>query len=209
MFKKLKTPHRMQAGFILAIAFLLVLGSNRLYQRHFSTLQNTVNSVYEDRIKVQDYIYQLSNIFNQKKIRFITEGDFALVTDENKKTEKLLSNFALTKLTTKEYNTLNELTLQFDKLKKSEKKVMQSKDNLRSGVHVLSLKTLEQINQNLNVLARIQLEESRQMTQRSNKTLDTKILMSKLELGFLIAIGLALLALIFYPLKTKLPVLDH
>ena len=163
MFKKLKTPHRMQAGFILAIAFLLVLGSNRLYQRHFSTLQNTVNSVYEDRIKVQDYIYQLSNIFNQKKIRFITEGDFALVTE----------------------------------------------DNLRSGVHVLSLKTLEQINQNLNVLVRIQLEESRQMTQRSNKTLDTKILMSKLELGFLIAIGLALLALIFYPLKTKLPVLDH
>lgn len=209
MFKKLKTPQRMQAGFILAIAFLLVLGSNRLYQRHFSTLQNTVNSVYEDRIKVQDYIYQLSNIFNQKKIRFITKGDFALVTDENKKAEKLLSNFALTKLTTEEYNTLNELTLQFDKLKKSEKKVVQSKDNLRSGVHVLSLKTLEEINQNLNALALIQLEESRQMTQRSNKTLDTKIMMSKLELGFLIAIGFALLALILYPLKPKLPVLNQ
>ena len=149
MFTKLKTPQRMNAGFILAIAFLLVLGSNRLYQRHFSTLQHTVNSVYEDRIKVQDYIYQLSNIFYQKKIRIITEGDFAQVIDENKETEKLLSNFALTKLTTEEYNTLNELTLQFDKLKKSEEKVVQSKDNLRSGVHVVSLKTLEEIGVNI------------------------------------------------------------
>jgi hypothetical protein len=208
MFTKLKTSQRMHAGFILAIAFLLVLGSNRLYQRHFSTLQQSVNSVYDDRIKVQDYIYRLNNIFHLKKIRFIKDGDFSSLTKENDKIEKLLSDFSVTELTDKEYITLNALTLQFEKLKKSEEKVLQSKANLKSGVRILSLKALNEIDQNLDVLANIQLEESKQMTQRSNKTLDTNLLMSKLELGFLIVTGLALLALVFYPLRAEQIVLE-
>ncbi len=208
MFTKLKTPQRLHAGFILAIAFLLVLGSNRLYHRHFSTLQNTVNSVYEDRVKVQGYIYQLNNIFHSKSLRFITEDNFTSVATENEKEEKLLSQFALTELTTKEYSALNELSTQFQKLKIFENKVLESQDNLSNGVTILSLQTLKEIDNKLDVLATIQLEESKQMTQLSNKALESNLLMSKLSLGFLILIGLALLALIFYPLKTTRPVLD-
>ncbi|MEP2239379.1 MAG: MCP four helix bundle domain-containing protein [Maribacter sp.] len=208
MFTKLKTSQRLHAGFILVIAFLLVLGSNRLYHRHFSTLQNTVNSVYKDRVQVQGYIYQLNNIFHLKKLRFITEENFTLIATENEKAEKLLSEFALTELTSKEYNTLNELSSQFQKLKIFEDKALESPDNLSNGVTTLSLQTLKKINKKLDVLATIQLEESKQMTQLSNKALKSNLLMSKLSLGFLILIGLALLALIFYPLKTKQPVLD-
>ena len=208
MFTKLKTPQRWHAGFILAIAFLLVLGSNRLYHRHFSTLQNTVNSVYEDRVKVQGYIYQLNNIFHSKRLRFITEDDFTSVATENEKAEKLLSQFALTELTTKEYSAMNELSTQFQKLKIFENKVLESQDNLSNGVTILSLQTLKEIDNKLDVLATIQLEESKKMTQLSNKALESNLLMSKLSLGFLILIGLALLALIFYPLKTKQPVLE-
>lgn len=208
MFIKLKTSQRLHAGFILAIAFLLVLGSNRLYHRHFSTLQNTVNSVYDNRVKVQDYIYQLNNIFHIKRLRFITEDNFTAVANENEKAEKLLSDFALTELTTKEYSALNELTSQFHKLKIFENKVLQSQDNLSNGVALLSLQTLKKIDEKLDVLATIQLEESKQMTQLSNKALESNLLLSKLSLGFLICIGVALLALIFYPIKTKESVLD-
>ncbi|WP_405409774.1 hypothetical protein [Maribacter sp. Asnod1-A12] len=204
MLTKLKIPQRLHAGFILAIAFLLVLGSNRLYQRHFSTLQNTVNSVYEDRIKVQDYIYQLNNIFQIKQIRFITAGDFTPITSENEKVNKILSDFAITELTTEEHKALNELTLQFEKLKKSEEKTVQLKGNISA----LPLNFLEVINQQLNILATIQLEESRQMTQLSNKALESNLLMSKLSFAFLILIGLALLVLILYPIKAQQPILE-
>lgn len=208
MFNKQQTPQRINAGFILAIAFLLVLGSNRLNKRHFHTLKSTVNSVYKDRVLVQDYIYQLNNIFQTKKLRFITEDDFTPVANENEKVEKILLDFASTELTTDEFNTLNELNLQFEKLKKSENKVLHSKENLRNGVAILSKQTFQKIDENLNVLARIQIQESEQMTQLSNKSLETNILLSKLELAFLIVIGIALLALIFYPMKTKQPVLE-
>ena len=208
MFNKQQTPQRINAGFILAIAFLLVLGSNRLNKRHFHTLQSTVNSVYKDRVLVQDYIYQLNNIFQTKKLRFITEDDFTPVANENEKVEKILLDFASTELTTDEFNTLNELNLQFEKLKKSENKVLHSKENLRNGVAILSEQIFQKIDENLDVLARIQIQESEQMTQLSNKSLETNILLSKLELAFLIVIGIALLALIFYPMKTKQPVLE-
>lgn len=207
MFTELKTSHRLHAGFILAIAFLLVLSSNRLYHRHFSTLQNSVNSVYDDRIKVQDYIYQLNNIFHSKRLRLIHQKDYMTVSNENKRAEKLLSQFSLTELTNEEYDALNELTLQFGKLKTSEEKILQFK-NLDNGNTKISLQALKEIDKKLDILAAIQLEESKQMTQLSNKALESNLLISKLSLGFLIVIGLALLALIFYPLNTKRHALD-
>lgn len=208
MFKKLKTPQRIHTGFILAIAFLLVLGSNRLYQRHFSTIQTSVNSVHKDRVVVQDYIYQLNNIFHKKELRFINEDDFTAVASENTKVEKLLLDFGMTKMTTKEYKLLNELTTQFEKLEKSEHMIIASHDNLKGGVGAFSIKTLQEIAQNLDELANIQLKESKHMTQLSNKSLDMNMLLAKLELAFLIIIGIAMLALIFIPFTTKQPVFE-
>ncbi|CAG2532384.1 hypothetical protein MAR621_02712 [Maribacter dokdonensis] len=202
MFSKLKTQQRMHAIFILGITFLLVLGSNRLYQRHFTTLQTTVNTVYEDRVKVQDFIYQLNNIFHEKELR-LTAHDFILNQEENKKVENLLNEVALTELTTTEYNTLKTLTDKFKKLRILENKELQSNNDIQSSIRSTSLKTLSEIDDNLNILAKIQLEESKQLTQLSNKTLDNNILMSKLAFALLILIGITLLALIFYPFKPQ------
>mgnify|MGYP000262379828 CR=1 FL=1 len=82
MFAKLTTSQRIQIGLVLAMAFLLVLGSNRLDQRHFSTIQTTVNSVYKDRVVVQDFIYQLTNIFHKKEPRTLTAA-FKFYCDRN------------------------------------------------------------------------------------------------------------------------------
>ncbi|KSA14472.1 MCP four helix bundle domain-containing protein [Maribacter dokdonensis] len=202
MFSKLKTQQRMHAIFILGITFLLVLGSNRLYQRHFTTLQTTVNTVYEDRVKVQDFIYQLNNIFHEKELR-LTAHDFILNQEENKKVENLLNEVALTELTATEYNTLNTLTDKFKKLRILEDKELQSNNDIQSSIRSTSLKTLSEIDDNLNILAKIQLEESKQLTQLSNKTLDNNILMSKLAFALLVLIGITLLALIFYPFKPQ------
>jgi len=202
MFSKLKTQQRMHAIFILGITFLLVLGSNRLYQRHFTTLQTTVNTVYEDRVKVQDFIYQLNNIFHEKELR-LTAHDFILNQEENKKVENLLNEVALTELTTTEYNTLKTLTDKFKKLRILENKELQSNNDIQSSIRSTSLKTLSEIDDNLNILAKIQLEESKQLTQLSNKTLDNNILMSKLAFALLVLIGITLLALIFYPFKPQ------
>ena len=197
---KLSIQQRIQVGLILAIAFLLVLGSNRLDKKHFSTVHNTVNSVYKDRVVVQDLIYQLNNIFYEKELSFALESDFSVTTSENKKVEQLLLNFGSTKLTKNENHRLNELNTQFEKIRKLENQVLQSADNSKVGLAVVAIRTLDEMERNLDVLAEIQLEESNQLTELSNKSLDMNILLSNLEVAFLVIIGIFIIVLIFYPI---------
>lgn len=206
MFKDFTTSQRIQIGLILGIAFLLVLGSNRLDKRHFNNVQTTINSVYEDRVLVQNLIFKLNTIFHSKKLRFVAGNDFENVASENQKAKELLVDFGATKLTFKEKNTLNELYSQFEKLANLERKILQASTDTQTDIRTIAGKTATEIEQNLNILSKIQVDESRALTQLSNKSLGVNNLLSKLETIFLILISIALLALIFYPVKTDLPV---
>jgi len=201
MMAKLTNGQRMQVGFILAIAFLLVLGSNRLDQRHFSNIQTTVNSVFKDRVVVQDFIYQLNNIFHKKELRLLLNDDFKAITSENQKVEQLLIDFSTTKLTLKESNLLKDLNIGFSKLSVLENKIAVSPTGIISDNGTIAIKTLMQIQRELDGLAEIQLNESAQLTQLSKKSLGMNMLISQLEVAFLIIIGIAMLVLIFYPIK--------
>lgn len=204
----IKTSEKIHAGFILAIAYLLVLGSNRLNQKHFSIIQTTVNSVHKDRVVVQDYIYQLSTIIHKKELQFINEGKLTSVPSENENAEKLLLAFGATKLTFKESNLLNELTVQFKNLKNSENITLVSNNHFKNYNGVQTLNSLHEMKKKLDALAHIQLKESLQLTKQSNKSLGMNILLSKLEIVFLFIIGISLLALILYPSKMKQSALE-
>ena len=202
MFTKLSVAQRIQIGLVLAMAFLLVLGSNRLDQRHFSTIQTSVNSVYKDRVVVQDYIYQLSTIFHNKRLKLILSDNDNTITSENEKAQQLLVDFGLTKLTPEESSILNMLNRQFSKLQELENKITHPSNAIEADLGIVAGKTLEVMQQNLDALAKIQLSESEQLTELSNKSIGMNILLSKLEVGFMVIIGVAMLFLIFYPVRT-------
>ena len=218
MFTKLTASQRIQVGLVLAIAFLMVLGSNRLDQQHFSTIQNTVNSVYKDRVVVQDFIYRLAQIVHEKEVRFIQNGQGTENAAQNQKIDQLLADFERTELTPEESKMLDRLTLQFTDLQALEGNIgnpaTQQAEN--SGDYISNSKTAQaknlrnkaqkmigDITKNLDGLAQIQLSESSQLTQRSQKSLGMNILLSQLEVAFMIIIGVAMIALIFYPIETR------
>lgn len=201
MFAKLNTSQRIQIGLVLAMAFLLVLGSNRLDQRHFSTVQTTVNSVYKDRVVAQNIIYKLNNIFHAKELRLIRNNDFKESASENNKIVALLSDFEITELTMKESKLLRELKFQFLNLQKLAQSNSRSITKIENSNDELAMKTVKEIKEKLNGLSQIQLRQSEQLTALSNKSLGMNILLSKLEVAFLVIIGIAMLALIFYPRK--------
>lgn len=209
MFTRLTFLQRIQVGLVFAVAFLLVLGSNRLDKRHFATVQTTVNSVYEDRVVVQDLIYRLNNIFHAKEMRFLLEDNFNAVKSENEQIKKLLLAFGNTELTTKEYNALNELNLLFEELRTLENKVIAANDNLQDSTRVIAGKTLAEMGRKLDTLAEIQLVQSGQLTQLSNKSLGVNMLLSNLEVGFLMLLGIVMLGLIFYPVGTDVGLVDN
>ena len=202
MFTRLAIPQRIQVGLILAMTFLLVLGSNRLDQKHFTRIQTTVNSVYKDRVVVQDFIYQLNNIFHQKELQLVQHKKLSENPSVNETVNGLLVDFGVTELTAKESQLLNELNRQFESLKRLENQLQNASEESIDNYRGQLVETLNAMGSTLDGLARIQLDESGQLTSVSNKSLGMNILLSKLEVGFMIIIGLAMLALIFYPVKS-------
>lgn len=200
MFTKLSMAQRLQIGLIMAIAFLLVLGSNRLDQRHFSTIQNTVNSVYKDRVVVQDYIHQLNKILHGKVIRTLQQNIPVNSTSENERIDQLLADFKATELTSRESKLLRELIAQFENIEDLENRLVNSPKGWLEPESDQLLETYTIMVGKLDGLAEIQLEESGKLTDISKKSLGINILLSKLEVGFLIIIGIAMVALIFYPI---------
>ena len=205
MFTKLTIPQRIQIGLVLTMAFLLVLGSNRLDQRHFSIIQATVDSVHKDRVVVQDIIYKLNNIFHAKELRFVLKEISENSASENQKVEALLSDFRTTELTTKESKLLEELSVQFSNVRDLEKKMSHSNPISLAKNSSMAISTLRHIEDKLDGLSQIQVQQSGQLTQLSKKSLGINILLSQLEVAFMVVIGIAILALIFYPSYTIRP----
>ena len=218
MFTKLTVLQRFQVGLILAMAFLLVLSSNRLDRRHFTTVQNTVNSVHDDRVVVQDFIYRLNTLFHQKELFLVQNRTNFDLGYQNAQIDELLASFRATKLTNKESRLLNGLQQEYDELRGLENRNFNAveDDTTTIGSHAETIierraasskkmqRTLDEIKKSLAGLSEIQLTESIQLTQLSNKSLGINILLSNLELAFLIIIGIALLVLIFVPSSKRM-----
>lgn len=66
MYRKLNLNQLLTLDFFLTIAFLLVLTSNELNRRNFSTADHNVKSGFEDRVVALAYIYRLNNLYHQK-----------------------------------------------------------------------------------------------------------------------------------------------
>jgi len=198
MFAKLTLAQRIQVGLVLVMAFLLVLGSNRLDKRHFATVQTTVNSVFKDRVVAQDYIHQLSSIFHAKELRFILDKDKAQASDENKKIYNLLEEFENTELTTEESKLLKKLNFKFQNLLELENRRSSAESDIIHPDYKLVAAVFTDIKEGLNGLAQIQLEQSEELTQLSNKSLGVNILLSKLEVLFLAVVAVVMLVLVFY-----------
>lgn len=195
MVGKLSIRQRIQVGFVLATAFLLVLASNLLDRKYFSTIQETVKSIYDDRIVVQDYIYQLQDMAHEKEIAFIKGENL----EENKDIKILLNDFSKTKLTRDEARLLKQLDQQFAGLEPMELAI--STQDVSQATRDKALDQLTQIQQTLDGLEKIQLEQGGVLTQLSEKNLQVNKMLSNLEIAFLAIIGVSILILVFYPVK--------
>ena len=193
--KKTSFSNRLNIGFALLVVFLLVLATNRIDQRHFETAQDTLTTVYNDRVVAQDYVYKMNNIMHKKRLQLLD----STVTDSqenlNKEFTTLIDVFSTTKLTRKESKTFNDLKQNFETLQHNENKV---EDQLNNKKLIENISTIET---DLNNLALIQVSESKYKVGIAQKSLDTNNLMSNLEIGFLVLMGTIVQLIIFYRIR--------
>lgn len=179
---------RINSGFILAAAFLLVLASNRLNNRNFSTVEQGVDSVFEDRLVVQEYIYTLNNYFHEKELFLANNAVYLDKMPQYPDIKNILVDFANTELTIDESLHLEELRENYAALKRLE-------DDQGNKEKIISV--LNSISNNLDELSAVQLSEGKQLTQRSKRSLGMNQLLSTLEIVFLIIIGILFIVIVF------------
>lgn len=203
MQKRRTIKQRIHAGFVLAAAFLLVLASNRLNNRNFSTVEHGVDSVFEDRLVVQEYIYTLNNLFHKKELFLANNALEEESIPQYPEIKTILADFEKTDLTREESLFLTNLKENYAELKTLEGRA----GNNVSEEQIVSV--LNSISRNLDELAEVQLSEGRQLTQRSKRSLGMNQLLSRIEIVFLVIIGVLFLIIVFHKDKPNMELVEE
>lgn len=198
MPKKMSLKQRIHSGFILAMAFIMVLASNRLNQRNFSQVEHSVNSVFEDRVVAQEYIYRLNNLFHEKELVLASAALTRNNLVDTTNIKEILYDFAKTKLTKQELFYFEDLKKNFARLQEIELDLGTNPNTNAIEIKKEAVNILKKISKNLDSLSQVQLSEGRKLTQLSKKSLSMNQLLSKLEIAFLLIIGILFLLVLFH-----------
>ncbi|MEO9474038.1 MAG: MCP four helix bundle domain-containing protein [Cyclobacteriaceae bacterium] len=193
--------NRIKGIVALTVVFLLVLATNMMDNQHFEVVERALKTVYEDRLVVKDYIYKMASNFHHKQETLLkAESDSPFVSLESNKNEieELMLKYSKTKLTEKETRLYSSLQEEMNDAFMLETSLAESgKWNEEDSKNAL-LAQYEEISTHLDDLFEIQLKEGKRQIDQSNKAIEKSNLMSKIEIGILIAIGLILQLLLFY-----------
>jgi len=203
MPKRRTIKQRIHTGFVLAAAFLLVLASNRLNNRNFSTVEHGVDSVFEDRLVVQEYIYTLNNLFHKKELYLSSNTRNHKAIPQYPEINNILADFEKTDLTREESLFLTSLKENYAELKTLEANYTNDGTSKEKIVSVLG-----SISGNLDELAEVQLSEGRLLTQRSKRSLGMNQLLSTIEIVFLIIIGILFIVIVFHRDKSNMELVE-
>ena len=183
-------------AFALLSIFLLVLATNLIDKRHFNTAQEVITTVYEDRIVAQHYIYQMNSVVHEKKVNFLINNTNGFVK-KDVLIKGLIDKFGLTQLTLEEKKHFGSLRRNISLLERKTNE--QTNFSISEKSTVLSI--FDDIEVDLNQLANIQVSEGKRRISIAQKSLDTTNLLSNIELGFLIVLGIAIQFVLFYRVK--------
>ncbi len=199
---------KLKIAMALAFVFLLVLITNMINTNHFTEIQKSFTSFYEDRLLVENYIFKLSHELNYKRVLLYSqeEPNFKEMSNANKQIDSLIIEFQNTVLTPEEANVLSDFVVGIEELKSMEVAFKQG-DNDSSRL----VKQHNQLRGQLSRLSEIQLEEGQRLMNDSNSIIAINYSYSRVEIVVLIIIGLIIQALIFTSrtLKPKLYQNEH
>ena len=145
--------NKLTASIVLLALCLLVLLSNYLDRLHTENVKNSISTMYEDRLIVEEYIFKMTQNTYQIREALNTADVFkddVIVKKFIDNIKNTFDSFSKTKLTEKEKLTADALKLQISELNK----ILLSNNKV-------SLKYTDEILNTLNQLSEIQLDESK------------------------------------------------
>ncbi|MFC4689929.1 MCP four helix bundle domain-containing protein [Dokdonia genika] len=182
----------------LLVVFIIVIATNLVDKRHFNTAQETVTTIYEDRVVAQHYLFKMNSIIYQKEEQFLKKSATNTVIEEDATLEALMDKFSATKLTPAERENFESLQEHIAILHRIEDKYRNQSDASEQAIP----KIFSKIKTDLNNLADIQMKEGENRLLSAKKSLSTTNFLSHLEIIIVIVVGIIVQFIIFQRVKT-------
>jgi hypothetical protein len=195
------------SGFlIIGVLVVMLYGKNLLERQSFRAVSSTLSEVYEERLLMESYIFQISEkLFTiQKLVDHCTINyDYSKVVVEISKEEqailKLLEAFEATQLTEKETALLADFRRIIEK--DLSIKSYQLLYNDSTGVNEAQVKVYDQkiarAQQDLEKLSAIQLEEGEKLVSKAKTLINRSQIWAQFELALLLIFILVIYIYIF------------
>lgn len=183
----------------ILLIFFIVLITNIIDRNNFNKLSYSVTTMYEDRIVASDILFEISTIVKEKQIAHLTSDTvfFQKQNEQaNREIDQLIDTYKQTKFTKEEMLAFNLLQEELEALKQKEK----SSANLPNEA---ALNSIENIDEQLYNLSKIQLKEGKQQVFISNQIKDTINIYTNSEIIFLIVMAILVQIIILYKPKEE------
>ena len=174
-------------------------------KRHFEVVERALTTVYEDRLLVKDYLFKISRQL-QKKQEVLHLAELAEIQQTNNLSntaiDSLIGRFAATAMVAHEESYFERLKRELAVLEKYESELLVGDIQGVSSEYIRQLDQQHlEVNEILDVLFEIQIKEGKRQIDYSNQAIDRSNLITKLEIGALIAIGLVIQFIVLYRSK--------
>ena len=197
---------KVRALMIISILLLMLYGKNLLERKSFRQISSTFTEVYNDRLVVESYIFDISeHLFHIQKLidHCDLDYDYSKVINEISNHEKqileIISEFEGTKLTELESTYLTDF-----------KKIIEVDLNIKSydlifsdssGVNRERVKDydkkISRARKDLDDLSRIQLEEGEKLISKAKVMINRSQIWAQFEVALLIILVIVMFLLIF------------
>jgi predicted transcriptional regulator len=203
---------RISAFLIIGLLLVFLYGKNLLERRSFRAVSGTLSTVYEDRLLVESYIFQISEklfkiqrLVDHCNINYDYTKVIAEISAQEQVILKLIGSFEATELTTEEATLLTDFKRIIEK--DLSIKSYQLLYNDSSGVNVEQVKVYDQkiarAQQDLDKLSNIQLEEGDKLVSKAKTLINRSQIWAQFELALLL-----ILVLVIYVYIFKKPVVE-
>ncbi|MEN8901758.1 MAG: MCP four helix bundle domain-containing protein [Nonlabens sp.] len=184
-------------GLILVI--LLIVATNFIDRNNFQRIQDSVYSIYEDRLIAKDYIFDIQLQIHEKELLLADKNDsiyFSKRSVGNKEIANLIDGFSNTTLIREEKRVFANLKEEVDALFKMEATYL---NNSNKTPDASSLKSqLNTISNSLSDLSDIQIAEGKRQMQVGKKAIESVELLTQLEIWIMVVLGIIVQFIILY-----------
>lgn len=188
----------------ILMVFALIVITNLIDKNNFTRVKDSVVSIYEDRLVVNDLIFEMSKLVQDKEMAIVVSNvDFYSKknTSVDEQIQGFITSYEDTRLTTQERKVFNIFKDNIQQLSKMETTIVSN--GFKDKEILINL--IFEIKENLYDLTKIQLNEGKRQMSISQKAIDKVELFTQIEIYVLIFLAVVVQIIVMYnPKKKKL-----